>query len=130
MKLEEMNSKIKGKYILEIEGLEKQSEKVVVKLQSREIVFEHDQDCCETVYLADFESSLNLSLSGSPRILEVKVSTKEATESEVYQSGLWTFIEIKTTQGDIWMRWMGESNGYYSEAVDITFREALWVEYD
>lgn len=55
VKLSELN----GKTIKEINGLEKDSEEVKIVTEcGQEYVFLHDQDCCENVYLNDYEGDL------------------------------------------------------------------------
>lgn len=107
-----------GKVIKDIEGVEKGSLEVVITTECGNIYrFYHDQDCCEDVSLEDF--IFDCDYTGAT-ILTAEESTSDASgEENVYESGTWTFYRIDTTVGLIWLRWLGESNGYYSESVEL-----------
>lgn len=108
---------MKGQVIKSCTGLEKNSEEVVINLQSGDIItFFHAQSCCESVWLEDFESPK--SLIGAT-IVELVISDNQ-DESD-YVSRTWTFYKLQTTKGELFLRWCGESNGYYSEGVDISY---------
>lgn len=54
--------------------------------------------------------------------IDAKILTFEEvseTMPNARESGTWTFYRIQTTKGEIVLRWCGESNGYYSESVDV-----------
>lgn len=111
---------LKGSTVYYIEGLEEGSSKVTLQTSKGALVFEHWQDCCETVTLNDFELDNNIN---SAEILSIEEVVKEGDPSQDvwdYESSTWTFYKIETSKGGLWMRWFGESNGYYSEAVDLT----------
>lgn len=104
-----------GKTITNITGLCKDSESVCIYFSDEsKIEFQHDQNCCESVYLADFETDIDR-IKGS-KVIEAYESTNEFVSGD---SETWTFYHINTTAYSLFMRWMGESNGYYSESVDI-----------
>ncbi|WP_345868052.1 DUF7448 domain-containing protein [Shewanella algae] len=110
-----------GKTIKQIIGLEKGSQEVKIFTDcGNQYLFHHDQDCCEYVYLNDFDGDVG-DLVGSVIVSaeEVTNSDEDKKPEEHSESFTWTFYKIETNKGGIWMRWLGESNGYYSESVDI-----------
>lgn len=96
-----------------------------------EIALTHDQDCCEEVQLEDVNGDL-ASLLGSP-ILVAEERTQELGSADVGTATA-TFYEIRTARGGVTLRWHGESNGYYSESVDLRAvvdgRVVAWQEPD
>lgn len=118
LEVDKLLTKIKDLIILNIEGLEKYSPEVILKLSNgNELVFYHEQDCCESVSLEDFEIS-SKSLIGS-KILDIELRSDRKNSYD--GSETWCFYNVKTTQGDLWLRFHGSSNGYYSEWVDLAY---------
>lgn len=112
--------KIIGKEVTYIYGLEKYSESVKIAFEDgSQIEFWHSQCCCETVSLEDYEGDI---VNGAV-ILSAEEVDGEANNPEYAESFTWTFYKINTTKGDLWMRWLGQSNGWYSESVDVSYTE-------
>lgn len=109
--------------------------------------FYHEQDCCENVDIEDVCGDVQDLCGGelyqaeqaSSNATEVPsihflvsagvITAAEATErlvtdvkdnplKEVSDSGTWTFYRFAGPKGSVVVRWLGESNGYYSESVD------------
>lgn len=78
----------------------------------------HNQDCCENVRIDDIAGDL-ADLVGSP-ILQAEAAEGETPpERDLSESYTWTFYKLGTNRGRVTLRWLGESNGYYSESVDF-----------
>lgn len=97
----------------------------------------HDQCCCESVVIEDICGDLD-DLIGVPVLMAAEVSSENKIPEEVfgkaeltnglefpdyYMSCTWTFYRIATIKGTVVIRWLGESNGYYSESVDFELIE-------
>ena len=84
----------------------------------------HNQDCCEYVYVADICGDVE-DLVGEVITLseEVHYGRDEVPPlvkaHEVEESFTWTFYKLGTIKGVVTFRWIGTSNGYYSESVEF-----------
>lgn len=79
----------------------------------------HDQDCCESVYIADIEGDLR-DLIGVPLLVSEEVSSEGVNCENCYEeSYTWTFYRFATIKGYVTVRWLGQSSGEYSESVDF-----------
>jgi len=115
---------LKGRIVARITGAEKGSGDIFFECDNGEIFqMYHEQDCCENVYVEDIAGDIN-DLIGSPitmaeevRNLNGENDTKPLCEYD--DSFTWTFYKLATIKGYVTIRWYGESNGYYSESVDI-----------
>jgi hypothetical protein len=84
--------------------------------------FYHEQDCCENVYIADTVGD-PMSLKGW-KLLSVDMDAEN--ESDGWDgfrfdqiSRTVTMVKFVTDENTVSVRWIGESNGYYSESVDL-----------
>ncbi len=81
----------------------------------------HIQDCCENVRIEDITGDL-ADLIGAP-ISSAKLETNQ--EDTDYGTQTWSVYHRRTPKGDVTLRWLGDSNGYYGEEVDFfEFKEA------
>jgi hypothetical protein len=80
-----------------------------------EFVMLHEQDCCERVVVEDVCGEVE-DLTNT-MILRASSDSRVATEDEASESGTWTFYNISSIKGSLTIRWLGTSNGYYSEGV-------------
>jgi hypothetical protein len=78
----------------------------------------HEQDCCEHVRIEDIVGDLE-DLVGSEILIAEEVEGESPADFEAYESYTWTFYKFATRKGYVDLRWLGESNGYYSEGVSF-----------
>lgn len=79
----------------------------------------HEHDCSEHVSIDDIEGDLD-DLIGYPlTISEESTNREDSFGRTVDDSFTWTFYRFATIKGWCIIKWLGESNGYYSEAVDF-----------
>lgn len=73
----------------------------------------HDQDCCESVTIEDICGDLD-DLIGVPVLMAADLAKMR------YRM---RYSEKQTIKGTVVIRWLGESNGYYSESVSFELVE-------
>ena len=111
---------IKGRTVKEIY---QDDEHLMFKLENCEVfLFYHFQDCCEYVEIEQIDGDLN-DLIGKPLLMAEETIQLGDTD---WGTETWTFYKFATVKGYVTIRWYGESNGYYSESVDMD----LIKEYD
>lgn len=110
-----------GAIIENIVGKAGDDELVFHAKDGRQFKFFHHQDCCEHVSIEDVAGDLS-DLIGTPILMAEEVSNEPEptlSEDEYHESCTWTFYKFATIKGSVTVRWLGESNGYYSESVDF-----------
>jgi hypothetical protein len=107
----------------------KKFSEVVVDKDNRCILFickeglykmHHEQDCCEDVHIESIVGDISDLFNSPIENAEEVIAEGKAPEDE-FDSTTWTFYKFKTYRGYVDIRWVGTSNGYYSERVDIEF---------
>ena len=106
-----------GKVLTSITGQKGDDEMILTTEDGKKYRFYHEQDCCEAVLIEDVIGDLD-DLIGSP-ITQAEEVTNEPEPYAGDDSYTWTFYKFATIKGYVTVRWLGESNGYYSESVDF-----------
>ncbi len=89
----------------------------------------HREDCCESVDIESIDGDVT-DLIGHPLTLAEEITHGDCDSGDPphpdmvrpgeYADGwLWTFYKLATVKGYVTIRWVGTSNGYYSESVDF-----------
>jgi hypothetical protein len=119
-----------GATMTSIEGAVGDEQMTFVGADGRRFVFWYEHDCCASCVVEDICGDLT-DLVGSPIVQAEEVTSYEPepgtqpweTNKDMWtpESFTWTFYRFATANGSVTVRWLGESNGYYSESV--SFRE-------
>ena len=99
---------------------------LVFENDTERYVFFHSQDCCEHVRIEDIVGDLS-DLEGVELLKAEETHNLfdmiKSIDQELDESGTWTFYKFATRKGYVDVRWLGESNGYYSESVDLGYEK-------
>ena len=115
MKYETNITDIEGKIVSEITGAKSDSEELTISfVDGCSIRFFHEQDCCENVRISDIVGDFS-EFVGQPI---TGISERSNGGDTDYGTETWTFYEFTYPKGSVTVRWLGESNGYYSERVE------------
>ncbi len=79
-------------------------------------VLYHQEDCCESVIVEDIIGDLE-DLENWPLLISREDHDADGPELDE-ESYTWTFYNFATFKGYVTIRFLGTSNGYYSESVD------------
>ena len=121
---------MKGKTFVQVKGAVGDDEMIFVTAEGECFRFAHEQDCCEAVDINDIVGNLE-DLVGEPLLVAEEVTNAIEPKEEHYGSCYtYTFYKFATIKGWVDVRWLGESNGYYSESVDFYYQKREVSERD
>jgi hypothetical protein len=116
-------SELLGKTVVSVKG-EKGDDRLEIQTSDGcHYALYHSYDCCESVAIEDITGDV-ADLIGEPLLEAEEVTSNDdpegyKPESTYRESFTWTFYKLGTRKGRVTVRWLGESNGYYSESVDF-----------
>lgn len=95
-------------------------EEVVFANDTVKYTLYHEQDCCESVSVEEIAGDLS-DLENWPLLVSYESSNIDDDFDPAITSGeesfTWTFYNFATYKGYVTVRFLGTSNGYYSESV-------------
>ena len=103
--------------VLDAVDIDREENQILLTTRSgRKFLVYHEQDCCETVAISGQDGSFD-KLIGKV-IVEVRDIAVDTGDDEI-DSQTTTTLVFRVDDQTIISRWIGDSNGYYSESVDI-----------
>lgn len=115
---------LEGEILTNIDIDEDKRQMLLTTKSGRVFRFHHKQDCCEDVKIVGLDENFT-TLQGKV-INEVKEEVVEEENMEDYEHRTKTNFIFKTDENTAICRWVGISNGYYSETVDIDELESAF----
>ena len=114
---------LRGKTIVIIDKGKPFDNEIIFTLDNGEKYLMRDEDCAKKVFIDDICGDVN-DIIGSEILLVEEVSSNPnypkiqySPETDDYESYLWTFYKLGTIKGYVDIKWLGSSNGNYSERV-------------
>jgi len=109
-----------GKNIVDVYVSESKDELILTDDNQIKYKFFHMQECCESVFIEEIFGDLNDFIG---TIVDAEECSSNTLEDQIsppdsYESNTWTFYRFSIAgKGTVVVRWLGTSNGYYSESV-------------
>lgn len=111
-----------GRTFVSATGAKGDEEMLFTDKDGRWVRFYYEHDCCASCNIEDICGDLS-DLVDTPILRAEEVSSEGAPALENADSYTWTFYKFDTIKGSVTVRWLGESNGYYSESVSVVTSE-------
>lgn len=114
---------LKGKKIIDIQ-VDLEYDKIYFLTDDLKFFFMfHEQQCCESVWIEELDNIENI--KGQKILYAEEIQQRDEKKDQT-----WTFYKIDTLHSSHTLRWCGQSNGYYSESVDLFMVDfKYWVDY-
>ena len=93
-----------------------------IKTETHLFRFYHVQDCCEDVEVEEDGVAELKALKGS--VVRDAYIGESGIDESWGEELTWFFYHVRTEKGDACLRFVGESNGYYSHEVQLEILEA------
>ncbi len=118
-----------GKTIVKFVGSKGDTELFLHFSDNTVLRFYHERDCCEHVSIEEIVGDVN-DLLYAPLLSMSEDSNRDHDRRDSGDSYTWTFYRMHTAAGHVTVRWLGESNGDYSESVDWQLLDETPEKYD
>ena len=104
--------------VLDSVDIDREENQILLTTRSgRKFMVYHEQDCCEKVQIVGQDGSFDM-LIGKP-LTEARGFAVDTSEEAIDSSQTTTTLVFRVDDQTVISRWIGDSNGYYSESVDI-----------
>ncbi len=109
---------LKGQVFLDFTHLRTDADEEIIIFKTKDGLYfmGHKHECCENVHVKEitgnFEDLLNVPILKAEEI---------TNQYDYHDSHTWTFYKLATIKGYLDISWLGSSNGYYSESVDLFY---------
>ena len=119
LKLGDAAERLNGRLVTDIDIC--YDDEILITLSGgRRYKFWHRQDCCETVEIVGVDGDVKTLRGKIVRSFEHEVEPSGDPPPEHPDSWTRTTLRFVTDENTVIVRWLGTSNGYYSENVDFS----------